>query len=107
MSLILSLLVAAAHAACPAPEFVFQGQPDCVALSFADGHTQATSQCAAPILVDQSVQLRAGESILPPGGTATLRDLSFFTLGLEGRLYRVVAVLAPCEEADARVAQAE
>lgn len=95
----LLLLVATAMATCPGPTFAFQGQPECVGLVFEDGRINVTNACQYPLLVDQSLQLHGGDGSssvpIPPRASAEVRDLSFFTLGLNGTLYRVVAVLAP------------
>jgi hypothetical protein len=95
MSLVLALAAAlvlpTAAQAEPTVDFVFQGQPACVELRYDQGSTQLTSRCEVPLLVDQSV-LAAG--IILPGARAEIRDLSAFTLGLEGRLYRAVATVA-------------
>ena len=91
--LIATLLVPAADAG-PLVEFVFQGQPDCVDLSFEGQSTRLTSRCGAPLLVDQSV---LPASLILPGTTTEIRDLSAFTIGLGGKLYRVVAQLAEPE----------
>jgi hypothetical protein len=98
-SLVMSLVFALALAlalpsetyADPAVDFVFQGQPACVELAYTEGRTQLESHCGAPLLVDQSV-LAAG--IVLPGARVEIRDLSAFTLGLEGKLYRAVATVA-------------
>ena len=53
--------------------------------------------------MDQSVHLPSDGAplgLIPPRTDATLRDLSAFTLGMEGRLYRVVAAVAPSDEPD-------
>ncbi len=95
MSLVLALaaalLVPSTAQAEPSLEFEFQGQPACVELEYTGQSTRLTSRCEAPLLVDQSV-LAAG--IILPGATVEVRDLSAFTLGLEGRLYRAVAQVA-------------
>jgi hypothetical protein len=93
----------------PAPEaasvsettFAFVGQPPCVELSYADGITQLTNTCEHALLLDQSVQLPAGgqQARLVPADTSTqIKDLNAFTLGMDGQLYRVLAVVnAPPE----------
>lgn len=81
----LSLLLAQALAS----PFVFVGQPDCVDLSWSSGVTTLHNRCDAPLLVDAAV--RPGDARVAPGQVVTLRDLSAFTLGLEGRLHQVVA----------------
>jgi hypothetical protein len=92
-----SLLLAVtlqARAACPPPTFTFVGQPACVGVVFEGDHTRLTSACDGPLLVDRSVALASG-SVLMPGQTAVVRDLSAFTLGLDGELHRVVATVDP------------
>ncbi len=97
MSLVLvfiaSLLTPVAQAG-PSVEFVFQGQPDCVDLSFEGERTRLTSRCGSPLLVDQSV---LPTSLIPPGTETEIRDLSAFTIGMDGTLYRVVAMLVEPE----------
>jgi hypothetical protein len=93
MSPVLALvaaLFAPAAMACPSVEFVFVGQPDCVELSFTGQSTRLVSRCEAPLLVDQSV---LPEGLILPGTTTEIRDLSAFTIGLEGVLYRAVAMM--------------
>lgn len=82
----LVLLLAQALASSP---FVFVGQPDCVDLSWASGVTTLHNRCEAPLLVDATV--RVDDAVVAPGEVVTLRDLSAFTLGLEGQLHQVVA----------------
>ena len=82
----------AGAAATDGSRFAFKGQPECVTLSWTDGVTMAKNGCAAPLLVDHSVQ--TGPSIIAPGDTVALRDLSAFSIGLEGELHWVVAVWA-------------
>jgi len=89
---------ATAHASCEAPvapTFDFVGQPACVSLSFDGSTTQLESTCEQPLIIDQSVA-RGGASaqVVPAHGEATLRDLSAFSLGMDGTLYQVVAVIA-------------
>ena len=82
-----------APAAPEAPTFAFQGQPDCASLVFDGARIHITNRCDHPLLVDQSVQLSGAEVL--PNTTAAVRDLSAFTLGMDGQLYPVVAFLAP------------
>jgi len=91
--LVASLLAPVAQAG-PTVEFVFQGQPDCVELSFEGESTRLTSRCGSPLLVDQSV-LPTG--LIMPGAETEIRDLSAFTIGLEGKLYRAVALVVEPE----------
>ncbi|MEM6926718.1 MAG: hypothetical protein AAF602_07330 [Myxococcota bacterium] len=72
--------------------FEFVGQPECVALSYADGATTLTNHCDQPVVVDQSVLRRF--RLIATGETVTLVDLSAFNLGLAGTLYRAVAIVA-------------
>ena len=96
-------LLALSLAAPPAQagvDFVFVGQPACVGLSFDGTHTQLDNRCAAPVLVDAAALSRPdAPAVVPPGGQATLKDDSAVTLGLDGALYRAVAVadLGPVE----------
>jgi hypothetical protein len=94
MSLVLALaaaLLTPAAQAGPSVAFEFVGQPDCVELSFTGQSTRLISRCEAPLLVDHSV-LSSG--LILPGTTTEIRDLSAFTMGLEGELYRAVAMVA-------------
>ena len=77
---------------CPEVTFTFEGQPECVQLAYADGHTQLTNGCDHAILLDQSVVLD-GAPLVGAGATKQIRDLSGFSLGMDGHLYRVVATL--------------
>lgn len=95
-ALLLLLLATAAQADCPELSFEFSGQPDCVELQFDGERTTITSECDAPILVDQSVQLTG--AILPARSSAKIRDLSAFSLGMEGKLYWVVASATNLDE---------
>ncbi len=88
------LLAVALAATCP-PAFVFVGQPECVDLAYADGRTELVNRCEEVVLVDQSVQ-GTFQPVLP-GARAALRDLSAFTLGMRGELYRAVALVEVCE----------
>lgn len=94
-------LASFAQAACPETTFTFVGQPACVGLAWEGGHTRLDNRCDAALLVDQSVLLprAASTPIVPARAEVELRDLSAFTLGMEGRLYRVVAVVEACEGA--------
>ncbi len=101
------LLIAAAASACPEPSFEFTGQPDCVELSFQDGRTRVTNSCPHPLLVDESVQLQtraaAPNSLIQAQSSTEIRDLAAFTVGMNGKLYSVVAALTTppaCEDAD-------
>lgn len=99
MSLLLSLLALSATASPCATRFVFVGQPECVELTYADGRTQLANQCEEVLLVDQSVQ-GTFQPVLP-GKTVEVRDLQAFTLGLQGKLYRTVALVEETCEPDA------
>lgn len=94
------LTIAAAWATtCAQPTFAFQGQPDCVSLSFDGARTQLDNRCEQALLIDQSVLLEplGGVASLLPAHTRTeIRDLSAFTIGMGGALYPVVAVLESC-----------
>ena len=81
-------------AACGPVSFQFVGPPDCISLAFDGTRTQLKNGCPSPLHVDISVRIGsdAGPEI-PPGGTATLRDLSAFTVGMEGEIHRAVAVI--------------
>ena len=96
---ILLLALAAAEAACPAVSFEFTGQPACVALSFTGERIRLTNSCEAPVLVDQSVLLpdQGASPLVPQGTTTEIRDLNKFTMGVDGQLYRVVALFAEPE----------
>ncbi len=103
----LVFLAASAFAACPV-SFEFNGQPECVQLSYQDGQTSVINECADPILVDESVRLDANHpspsGIVAPHSQAVIRDLSAFTLGMNGQIYGVVASIASapdaCDEID-------
>ena len=88
----LSIALAVAASATPVA-FDFVGQPDCVELAWTGERTRVVNRCEHPLLVDQSVQLPQSPGWIPPGEAAEIRDLSAFTLGMDGRLYRVVAVV--------------
>jgi len=85
------------EATSPAPaaevSFVFEGQPDCVTIDYRDGATHLSNGCDGVLLVDQSVQ--PGFRPLAPGEHVVVKDLSAFTLGLDGELYAAVAHLRP------------
>ena len=88
---LVSLLTASA-----APTFSFVGQPDCVQVQWDGERTRLENNCEAAILVDQSVQLDVeGQSngLVLPGATTHVRDLSAFSLGMNGEIYRVIAVI--------------
>lgn len=91
----LLLLVAAAEATPPQVSFEFKGQPECVSLRYEDGVTHVTNGCEHPLLVDQSVG-----GIILAQASAEVRDLSAFTVGLDGQLYRVIATVAEPELRD-------
>jgi hypothetical protein len=74
-------------------EFVFSGQPECVQVDYEAGITHVQNDCAAPILLDSSV--KQAWQPLAPGKAADVRDLSAFTIGLDGVLYRAVAMIVP------------
>ncbi len=99
MFLTLLMIAATARATCPQTTFEFNGQPDCVELIFEDGRTRVTNACEYPLLVDQSVQLHlergASSGLIPAQTSAEIQDLNIFTLGMNGRLYQVVAEVAP------------
>lgn len=89
----LLLAAAALGAPCPPPAFAFAGQPDCVELAYEDGRTRVTNACEHALLIDQSVQVPSASTVLPPDDTTEIRDLSAFTLGLNGALFQVVALV--------------
>lgn len=106
MSVIVALSLAATAAP---PTFGFAGQPECVALSYADGRTQLRNDCEHALLIDRSVGLGSGpaSTVVPAAGTTSIRDLSAFTLGMDGKLYRVVAWMQdPSQPAAAETAPA-
>ena len=85
------LVALTANAACPAP-FVFEGQPQCVALSYTDGRTELENRCEHPVWLDQSVRLpRDPSGPVPAQAKVTIRDHSSFTLGMGGELFLAVA----------------
>jgi hypothetical protein len=94
------LAALSAQAACPVT-FAFQGQPDCISLDFQTDRIQLVNACTAPVLVDQSVVLRSDSQLIPAGSSAWIRDLSAFTVGMEGRIYPVLAYLVTCEDTPA------
>jgi hypothetical protein len=94
------ILTATAWATCPTTTaFAFHGQPDCVAVAYADGRISLTNTCTDTLLVDASLQLHASGQpalpVIPANTTVQLRDLSFFTLGMGGELYKVIASIEP------------
>ena len=99
MFLGLLLIAASAWATCPSVTFEFDGQPECVSLSYADSRITLENSCTVPLLVDQSIQIHASTDIplglIPAQTTTEIRDLSAFTLGMNGELYQVVALLGP------------
>jgi len=96
------LLFAAAGATCPQVSFEFSGQPDCVALAYDDSRITINNTCEHALLVDQSVQRQtdggAVDALILPQTTAEVRDLSAFTIGMDGVLYQIVASLASVPE---------
>ena len=97
------LLSLSAWASCLEVSFVFVGQPDCVDVVYEGGRSRVTNRCAEPVLIDQSVQLSADgvppSPFLGANTSAEIRDLSAFTVGLRGELYRVTATLAEAPRA--------
>jgi len=89
MLLLLATLSALASP-CP-PSFVFVGAPSCVELTYADGQTEVRNRCEHLLLVDQSVQ--GTFAPVAPGETTHVRDLQAFTVGMDGELYRAVALI--------------
>ena len=111
--MILTLLVLAtnAWATCPEPTLSFSGQPDCVQLTTEEDRITLTNTCEQPLLIDQSVQVHETGST-PTGligvqSTTHIRGMGFFTVGLEGQLYQVVAKkeAVACEEEDTAAAK--
>ncbi len=102
MFLVLLATLTATATPCSETMFEFAGQPKCVELSYADGQTQLTNSCEHALLIDQSVQLPASAKPakpIPAKTSTKIRDLSAFTMGMNGKLYRVVAnVRDSCEE---------
>lgn len=95
------MTAALASPSSPATTFAFQGQPACVEVSWKGDRTELVNRCEVPLLVDQSVYLWKKErplGIIPPDTTVQLRDLSWFTVGMSGELYKVVAVVAETPE---------
>jgi hypothetical protein len=90
-------MLSTAAAACPETTFSFQGQPDCVELVYSEGRTLLSNRCEAPMIVDASVLTGTMTGLIGAGTNAELRDLSAFTLGMEGQLYPVFAVMEHCE----------
>ncbi|MBX2801246.1 MAG: hypothetical protein KTR31_26450 [Myxococcales bacterium] len=89
MTLWLWSLAALAQEPAPQIRFEFVGQPECVELHYTDGSTTLTNHCDQPLLLDQSVL--QGFRLIAPGETTRISDLSAFTLGLNGSLYRAIA----------------
>ena len=107
MPLFLLLTALATAAPCLETTFEFVGQPECVELAYADGLTQLKNTCSHALLVDQSVQLgkTGGPAGLVQANTSTqIRDLSAFTMGMDGTLYRVRATVRETCEAPPPVA---
>jgi hypothetical protein len=76
------------------PVFTFVGQPECVSLEFDGDHTQLDNGCDVPLLVDVSVLAGVGGGpSIPVGGSAELRDLSAFSLGVDGEIHRATALI--------------
>jgi hypothetical protein len=96
LAALLALAPTALAADCGPPTFTFVGQPGCIALVFDGQHTQLHNGCGSAVLVDVSVLSGAGGSpAIPPGADAELRDLSAFTLGMDGEIHRAVALVEP------------
>ena len=101
MFLVLFSTLVATAAPCLETTFEFTGQPDCVELTYADGRTQLNNTCPHALLLDQSVQLPGSTGSLPlvqAHASTQIKDLSAFTMGMNGKLYKVVAVVTVCEE---------
>ena len=98
MIALLLLLSAPSQAACPVSPFAFVGQPECVALTYADGRTHLRNDCEATLLVDQAVALPGADGhpqqLVGAHEEVVIRDLNRFTLAMDGGLYGVVATLA-------------
>ena len=94
MIALMLLAAATATASCPEVSFAFQGQPACVELRYEDGKTKLHNGCSHALLLDHSVVLAADAFLVQPEVAVDIRDLSAFTLGLDGKLYQVVATLA-------------
>jgi len=71
-------------------QFTFVGQPECVQLTYDDGRTRLDNGCSSAVLVDQSVQ-SGGFQPVPPGTSVHVKDLSAFTLAMDGELFLAVA----------------
>jgi len=104
LSVILTLLVLASNAwaTCPPPSFEFHGQPECVDLAYDSDKITVSNACQHTVLVDQSMQINVNPTppsgLIPAQTSAEIRGLNTFTLGLDGRLYRVIATVAPVPE---------
>ena len=101
MLLSVLLMAVSAWGACPQTVFEFQGQPDCVAVVYAPPHITLTNACTDPILIDASVQLGSGASsgVVMPGSALKVQDLSYFSLGMKGQIFPVVALVSQTDEA--------
>jgi hypothetical protein len=115
VALLLAVLMmgVSAWGACPQTVFEFQGQPDCVSLVYAPPHITVTNTCVDPVLVDASVQLhRVGASVavVSPGSALNVLDLSAFSLGMNGEIYSVIALVSAvegtCEESALQASEA-
>ena len=89
--------------ACPV-DFDYAGQPACVALDWEGERTRVENRCEQAVLLDRAV--RTELPLVLPGQTVWVRDLSAFTLGMGGELFRAVAHQKPCAT-DTRVATTE
>jgi hypothetical protein len=93
IALFLALPLHAAPAApsCEGPRFAFVGQPECVEIAWDGERTQLRSRCEHELLVDLSVLPTSTASpVVQAGEQVALRDLSAFTVGMDGSLYKVV-----------------
>ena len=88
--LLMTLLAHAGDAQDVAPR-VFRGQPSCVTLVDQESGTLVTNACERAVLLDQSVLTLSGpaSSLLMPNASAQLAVERDFTLGFDGKLYRV------------------
>ncbi|MEL6349193.1 MAG: hypothetical protein AAFV53_39180 [Myxococcota bacterium] len=99
--MVVLLFLSAAFAACPELTFTFHGQPACVDLAFEGARTRLTNRCDSPLIIDQQVLLDAADAVVLPQADVEIRDLSAFTLGVEGTVYAVFARVETCApEAD-------